>query len=541
MGRAALYWHTVRHLRARQIFNRISRRLRKPKVVIARAPRQRAAPGRWVMPARRQPSMTGPFSFRFLEDARRIAPVEWNPAGASRLWSYNLHYFDDLTAVDAGSRTPWHAAAMDDWIASNAIGTVPGWEPYPTSLRIVSWIKWAHAGHALPRLACDSLAAQAEWLAQSVEWHLGGNHLFSNAKALVFAGVFFEGPRAARWLSQGIEIIEEELPGQVLPDGGHFERSPMYHALALEDVLDLLNLSRMYGGPLDSLEPRLREAAPRMRRFLEAMCHPDGEIAFFNDAAIGVAPAPAELARYAHDLGIDAALARGSRLFDATGYARLEARDCVLIADVAPVGPDELPGHAHADTLSFELSLFGERVIVNGGTSQYGESEGRDRERGTRAHSTVEIGAENSSEVWAGFRVARRARPFDVSLEVTPGNTVLSGAHDGYRRLRGSPVHRRSWTLVDGSLRVEDRVEGGFERAVARFHLKPGVECAVDPSATSGLLRLASGREVRWSSDGATVTIEPSTYAPRFGQRLATRCLALEIPRTGEAALRLMW
>jgi hypothetical protein len=55
------------------------------------------------------------------------------------------------------------------------------------------------------------------------------------------------------------------------------------------------------------------------------------------------------------------------------------------------------------------------------------------------------------------------------------------------------------------------------------------------------LLRLASGKEVRWSSDGATVTIEPSTYAPRFGQRLATRCLALEIPRTGEAALRLMW
>ena len=39
------------------------------------------------------------------------------------------------------------------------------------------------------------------------------------------------------------------------------------------------------------------------------------------------------------------------------------------IFDVAPLGPDYLPGHGHADTLSFELSLFGHRFITNSGTS----------------------------------------------------------------------------------------------------------------------------------------------------------------------------
>ena len=81
----------------------------------------------------------------------------------------------------------------------------------------------------------------------------------------------------------------------------------------------------------------------------------------------------------------------------------------MALLDVAPVGPDYLPGHAHADTLSFELSLFGQRVLVNSGTSQYEAGPERSRQRGTAAHNTVIVDGHDSSEVWAGFRVARRA------------------------------------------------------------------------------------------------------------------------------------
>ena len=138
-----------------------------------------------------------------------------------------------------------------------------------------------------------------------------------------------------------------------------------------------------------------------------------------------------------------------------SGYVRLAAGPAVALLDVAPLGPDYLPGHAHADTLSFELSLFGQRVIVNGGTSRYGSGPERLAERGTAAHSTVQIDGADSSEVWGGFRVARRARPRDVrvhpGLDPLPpvlspaaagacaGVLEVSAAHDGYCRLPGRP------------------------------------------------------------------------------------------------------
>jgi uncharacterized heparinase superfamily protein len=131
--------------------------------------------------------------------------------------------------------------------------------------------------------------------------------------------------------------------------------------------------------------------------------------------------------------------------FSDSGYIRLSSGHAFALIDVAPVGPDYLPGHVHADTLSFELSLFGQRVFVNGGTSQYGTDDVRELERGSAAHNTVVVNSENSSEVWGGFRVARRAYPRDLVINETPKLVSVTCAHDGYCRLSGKPTHRRRW------------------------------------------------------------------------------------------------
>ena len=98
-------------------------------------------------------------------------------------------------------------------------------------------------------------------------------------------------------------------------------------------------------------------------------------------------------------------------------------------ADVGEIGPDYRPGHAHADTLCFELSVFGQRLVVNSGTSEYGLGAERLRQRGTAAHSTVQIDGADSSEVWSGFRVARRARPLCRTLDELDGAVILAGGH----------------------------------------------------------------------------------------------------------------
>jgi uncharacterized heparinase superfamily protein len=468
------------------------------------------------------------------------------------LWLYNLHYFDDLNARESDSRRDWHSALIRRWVEENPPARGVGWEPYPLSLRIVNWIKWSLGGGELAEEAIGSLAVQARYLMENLETHLLGNHLFANAKALVFAGGFFQGKEARGWLRKGVEILRRETGEQILGDGGHFERSPMYHSLILEDLLDLLNLDRAYCGLVGNEDVRMpadwEVGANRMRRWLSAMCHPDGEIALFNDAAQGIAPTPAELEAYAVrlDLGAGASPADGLTHLAESGYVRFQERDVVLLADVAELGPDYLPGHGHADTLSFELSLHGRRVVVDCGISRYDSGPDRSFERGTKAHNTVAVDDADSSEVWGSFRVARRGRPFGLCMQSTKGETTISCSHDGYRRLPGRVVHRRTWAVGRGLLRVEDRLEGSHRLAQSRFLFHPSVaeasgeECLPGFGRRCGKLAFGEGRMLRWRLEQGEGRFEPATYHPGFGVRQDTVRLVADV-REGRCALELSW
>lgn len=520
------YWRTVRHLRASQTIGRVARGLYRPRVDGRGAPDvRRAVPGSWRNPAARPPSLVGPQRVRLLNAERQID--SWEGSGAEKLWLYNLHYFDDLNASGALERRHWHDALIERWIVENAPASGTGWEPYPTSLRIVNWIKYALGGGELSDAARDSLACQARWLAKRVEWHVLGNHLFSNAKALIFVGAYFDGAEAEEWLRQGTSILSRIIKEHILEDGGHFERSPMYHSLALEDVLDLINLTRAFGLELGL---PLRHTADRMRHWLQAMCHPDGDIAFFNDAAFGVAPSPEELEAYALRLGMGhcGQVPLGLTNLAASGYLRLQGQDVALIVDVAPLGPDYLPAHGHADTLSFELSIGGERCLVNSGTDRYGTGHERLRQRGTAAHNTVEIDGTDSSEVWAGFRVGRRARPFSISVSSHEGATTIAASHDGYRRLMGGSIHTRTWRCTPNQLDVIDSIEGKWSSAIARFHLHPAVR-PVDAESGSVLLRLPSATTCLLTVAGGAPTVVDSTWHPEFGKAVSSNCVEVRI------------
>ncbi len=544
LSTALRYWETVRWLKPEQLYGRVLFRLARPKVDASPAPPRRSLTASWATPALRQPSLIGPKRFRFLNLEGAISEIGWDGAEREKLWRYNQHYFEDLVSSGAADRHDWHEALLGDWLSHNppAIGT--GWEPYPLSLRVVNWIKWALAGGRLSESLTESLAIQARFLTQRLERHLLGNHLFVNAKALIFAGLYFDGPEARAWRRIGFGILEREFREQILADGGQFERSPMYHALALEDVLDLINVARTFEGALDTVERaavvRWEAAVPAMRRWLAALSHPDGDISLFNDAAFGIAPHRDELEAYANRLGFERGETGAPLTWLAeSGYVRLEQTDAVLLCDLAPIGPDYLPGHAHADTLSFELSLFGARAIVNSGTSVYGLSEERLRQRGTPAHNTVTVAGRNSSDVWSGFRVGARARPRGVKVYQDGAHLIAEGSHDGYRSLPGRPIHSRRWQLGPGSLRIEDRVSPGDHPAEARFHLHPDVT-ADQASASEGAILMAGGKRVHWRAEGGPIRIEDSTWHPEFGKGVPCRCVVLPLCN-GAASLALSW
>ena len=242
--------------------------------------------------------------FEFLNVRRQLGwPPAWNTADATKLWLYNLHYFDWLWVLEYAEAK----RAVLHWIEQCPLTRSPvAWEPYPISLRVMNWCgffwqkHWDQLGRdaEFQKRLWHYLYQQMEWLKGHLEYHLLGNHLLENAAALAFVGCCFEGADAARWFEQGESILREELPEQILPDGMHFERSPMYHSRV---IFLLLLLAATGNRKLRNLvQPHLSPAIDALDR----TCHPDGNIALLNDSAFGIFNQPAHLREQANALGV---------------------------------------------------------------------------------------------------------------------------------------------------------------------------------------------------------------------------------------------
>lgn len=416
--------------------------------------------------------------------------VDWRAPGMTRLWQYHLHYAEYVTALALGAswtgRREWAERAwalIADWIDANPPGARPGWEPYPLSLRLVNWaaalgpLTATPTGSASVERTIASIAAQARFLSRHLEYHLGGNHVIKNAKALLIASLVVDSADAERWRDRARAILRTELRRQVLADGGHFERSPLYHGQVLEDVLDCLAVGTVDGAAATFTTEEIRElteTAGRMTRWLEIMLHPDGSLPLFNDCVSSGDIPPRALLEYARrmlpvpDVEPDAADELGS-----SGYYVLRSGPSRVVVDCGPIGPDELPAHAHADTLSYELVWDGDHVVVDSGTAEYALDDLRRYVRSTRAHNTVMIDGVEQSEVWASHRVGRRARPLGARVSRCGDGVLFTGAHDGYARL-GVTHHRHLFGLAGAWMVVDDLRGDGRHRFESFVHVGPG-------------------------------------------------------------------
>jgi hypothetical protein len=520
---ASRYWNTLRYLKPAQIANRVWRKVYRPHPRVKGSFAMRARLSEWVEPARVDCFMRGPDEFEFLSVRRRVRDArDWNQLEWPLLWRYHLHYFDDLNALDFRARADWHHALIERWIAENPPTVGVGWDPYPTSLRIVNWIKWWLGGAPASNGALQSVRIQLARVASRLEYHLMGNHLLENARALVFGGLFFEGDESNRWLNHGLKILARQLPEQILGDGGHFERSPMYQQITLAGLLDLYNLMTVFDWPDRSdLVPHIQ----RMLRWSAIMRHPDGDIALFNDAAFHEAPDPRNLEKYAADIGIEvpategrAAEAAGLHL-KSSGYVRVARDSYTALLNVGSVAPAYQPGHAHADTLTFELSTKGRRLFVDTGTSTYERGARRSWERGSAAHNTVVLNGMNSSEVWGGFRVARRARVVASTVSTDATSTTVAATHDGYRRLAARAMHERRWKFSEEQMRIDDLIDGvGQVSLDLILNINPDFELT-QTSATGFMARSrdqAIGVSIHTPRELIARIVEFS-FAPRFG------------------------
>ena len=580
-------WRTLRPLRWSQLgylaLRRILWRGKSPAIWEAPVELRRLAASiwfaEWEPTAARHMLATREFTFlnRTVGGAQAIP---WNDANLPKLWLFHLNYCDFLNVQFS---LPADATALEaaieialDWKRCNTQGTEAGWEPYPIALRVVNWLKLlvrqaeeirkrpspplsrptpSRLGEEVPnalQIILHSIAQQTATLELRLEKDRLANHLLKNIKALLFAGALLETPASPRWWSTGARLLEHELDEQILPDGGHFERSPMYHAQVLEDLLEIQTLATATNQSLACAD-RLAHTTRKMADFLRGILHADGEIPFFNDAALGMARPAADLLAVTGADGRSAASDEPEvALFPETGYGVLRHRAWAssLVFDCGPLGPDYQPGHGHCDVLSYELALHGRRVIVNTGTSTYDRNGDRLYERSTAAHNTVRVDGEDQAEIWASFRVGRRPRVGKLEQGSSGPYHWLRGEHFGYQH-RGV-VHARLIAFrADGVWLVADLLKGrGTHRWESFIHLHPAVqvECRADlPSARVDGIRGATLRFTATSdgdkdprrADNAALCVAYSLvangagefelldrwYAEEFGKRLSSKVL----------------
>lgn len=420
--------------------------------------------------------------FTFLGETRDLGiPVPWDRPDLMQvlLWKTHLHEFSYAIDLALAHRETRDVSFRDGFFALAHAFTdaqpiaKPGFQRVAWNERAVATrlMYWAAAGALFELRDGDP---EASWLAREINRHalflrdnlafdLLANHLFRDTAALGFAH------EVAGCVPDAFALFEREVREQILPDGAHVERCPMYHAVCLADLVDLRALCG------DASPGWLRDAVARASGFLESILLGDGDIPMLGDGWRGEVDVQRLLG---HARALETPLAPQAPEH-ASGLVRLARGPLRCVVRAGSHGPDHQLGHAHADLLSFDVSVGALRVVTDTGTGAYANGPMRRHLRSTAAHNTVQLDGAELLEAWSSFRSGRRGRARVLARGCCDRFEWLVASHDGYRWLPGSPEPRRLWLVGDNELWVLDAVLGtGRHRIESRLHLHPDAAAA---------------------------------------------------------------
>ena len=481
--------------------------------------------------------------------------VEWNRLDIESyppLWRLQFHGFvplwNALLAHEAFNDrldslfTGW----ISDWHDHQRIGE-PGylrrsWTPHAVSLRLLHWGRYhAHRqsyGRSTNEALVRGLYKNALFLSDHVEEDVGGNHLIENGIALVIVGVLFRDRLTGRkWISQGIDVLEGATE-QFLSDGGHFERSSMYHVIALTRYLSTIDVLTRISWEIPQ---SLHQVATEASRFISAMQPPDRELPLLNDAVHGQSLSLTAVLEYGDRLNIDQgedSSSYGVKHLPASGYYWIGDERSQMLLDGGAVGPPHLPGHSHNDLLQILLWIDGRPIVTDTGMYAYEDDDRRAYARGVRGHNTVQVGESEPIPIGGRWLMGPRTAP-SASVASYDDVTVFDGSYAVSRR-DATYSHRRqvygseSWWLVWDAVTVHDEAT-----ATSRLHFHPDIWTRQD-SDQGAILFGSSGRdsdtpigEVRpLGADAVSISAQP--YYPRFGVKYDRNVLSIKADVSSE-------
>lgn len=390
-------------------------------------------------------------------DKFNLQDIHWHNS-MDKLKKYHLHYFDFLKycPADRGIRI------IRYWIDRNPpLIHNDGWEPYPISLRIVNWILFLVRNNISPdRKVLNSLYLQGRWLYRQREFHLLANHYLKNIVALLYWGYCFSDQKIMKW---GLRNLAIQLNEQFTPEGMHYEYSPAYHALSINDVMDCYNLfENNCVEERRKISIKLREVAGRgiaNAEYLNA-----GKYISVGDVNYQDCPTLSDLKSYAGVLNIEY---NASELHT---FSSLKKNDLKVMIINSPFSPECNPAHSHGDKLSVLLWDKDAPILTDTGNYSYKLSNERIYSRSVEAHNTIQVDDYQQAEFWSVFRVGYRGKVEMPSVDLNKISSIF--IHKKYK-------HCRNLEIAENRLILNDQIEAKGRHSFRQyFHFHPA--CAIE-------------------------------------------------------------
>ncbi|MCU1266098.1 MAG: putative Heparinase family protein [Acidobacteria bacterium] len=526
-----------------------------------------------------------------LEHWSRVNYLDAGVTGDKKIvWELNRHqYFTTLGQAywltDDERYAETFAAHLDSWMNQNTPKLGINWaSSLEVAFRSISWLWALNFFRDSTALSSTLLLRTLKFLylhARHLETYLStyfspNTHLTGEALGLFYLGTLLpEFRAAARWRESGRSILLEQMARHVLPDGVYFEQSSYYHRYTTDFYLHFLILSRLNNQTVPG------DVADKLQLLLDHLMYvtrPDGTTPLFGDddggrlvmldqrerndfrAALGTGASLFRRGDYKYVAGEVAGEtlwllgpqgvaefdqvaahepAARSKAFAQGGYYVMRddwtATANYLLIDCGPHGMENC-GHAHADALSFELAARGETLLVDPGTYTYtGSKEMRDWFRGSRAHNTLTVDGQSSSEPQGPFSWSRIARCETLAWISRDRFDYFEGRHDGYERLSAPVKHtRKILFLKHGYWVIWDVVRSaGPHRYDLWFHYDSGIEVGVEArQGASGISASGSSASLEIAAFGTNSTWqrEEGSVSHCYGERVTAPVYVFSTP-----------
>lgn len=439
----------------------------------------------------------------------------WNNKNLQHLWRYNLHYFEYLFSLAYEySKDNYQNQYYDkfkylleNWIDKNPFACGDGWHPYTISLRLTNWISVypVFKDRIKPDKEFDgkikeSLYLQYLYLQKNLEKDVLGNHYFENIKALIIGSIFFEEDKV-KYKFKG-ELLKE-LEQQILQDGMHFELSPMYHKIILEDLIKIT-----YWLKDDDIYTQLITYIQKMLNVSYSFEENFGKTPAFNDSADGISKDYKALIKTCKKYFNLKPEFKGA--LEDSGFYIIKDQFKKLIFDTGEICPKYLPAHGHCDALSFELSVNNKPLIVNSGTFRYENGEWRNYFRSTKAHNTITIQGQEQSQYWGSFRVADRIKKVRRKSFDYKGIPFYSGAYISFN----DNEHKRFIGFIDEKLIIVLDFVNPKLSAQSYLHFTPEAQLTINKNTVNITF---GNKDIKIATIGTSnIQLEQGWYSKQF-------------------------